>query len=70
MLIIAKLLNIIIMLTKGEMGDYRVNLPQDSLEEFLMEKKMFLVSFNLSYIKFISNLMHLINKILTFCRFK
>lgn len=56
----------IIMLTKGEMGDYRVILPQDTLEEFLMEEgENVLVSYNLNYVKFISNLVK-VNKLLTF----
>ena len=56
----------IILLTKGEMGDYRIILPQDSLEEFLMEEnENVLVSYNLSYVKFISNLVK-VTKLLTF----
>ena len=56
----------IILLTKGEMGDYRVILPQDTLEEFLMEEgETVAVSYNLSYVKFISNLVK-VTKLLTF----
>lgn len=56
----------IILLTKGEMSDYRIILPQDTLEEFLMEEnKNVLVSYNLNYVKFISNLVK-VNPIMTF----